>query len=110
MSTVQNTQNYFNKQFQSLTMITQLELWIADGVSVILVSPCPPGSGGRLPNGQIEPSSEVRKTCVVTMVLSVEERMCTEIFIALYKNNLDLKHQKFSYCFMLPLGYRSTSS
>jgi hypothetical protein len=38
MITVQkNTQEYF-KQFQSLTMITQLELGITDGVSVSLVS------------------------------------------------------------------------
>jgi hypothetical protein len=35
-----NTQKYF-KQFQSLTMITQLELGITDGVSVSLVSPLP---------------------------------------------------------------------
>jgi hypothetical protein len=33
-----NTQKYF-KQFQSLTMITYLELGITDGVSVSLVSP-----------------------------------------------------------------------
>jgi hypothetical protein len=31
---------------------------------------CPPGPGGRLPSSEIEPSSEARKTCVVTMVLS----------------------------------------
>jgi hypothetical protein len=30
---------YYFKQFQSLTMITQLELGITDGVSVSLVSP-----------------------------------------------------------------------
>jgi hypothetical protein len=35
---------------------------------------CPPGPGGRLPSSQIEPSSEARKTCVVIMVLPVEER------------------------------------
>jgi len=29
------------KQFQSRTMVTQLELGITDGVSVSLVSPCP---------------------------------------------------------------------
>jgi hypothetical protein len=33
-----NTQKYL-KQFQSLTMITYLELGITDGVSVSLVSP-----------------------------------------------------------------------
>jgi hypothetical protein len=38
MITEQNTQKYF-KQFQSLTMITELELGITDGVSVSLVSP-----------------------------------------------------------------------
>jgi hypothetical protein len=37
MITVQKKQKYF-KQFQSLTLITQLELWITDGVSVSLVS------------------------------------------------------------------------
>jgi hypothetical protein len=35
-----NTQKYF-KQFQSLVMITKLELGIIDGVSVSLVSPWP---------------------------------------------------------------------
>jgi hypothetical protein len=39
MITVQNTQKYtYVKQFQSLTMITYLGLWITDGVSVSLVS------------------------------------------------------------------------
>jgi hypothetical protein len=37
MITAQKTQKYF-KQFQSLTMITLLELGITDGVSVSLVS------------------------------------------------------------------------
>ena len=37
-----------------------------------LVSPL--GPGGRLPSSKIGPSSEVRKTCVVIMMLSVEER------------------------------------
>jgi hypothetical protein len=32
-----------------------------------------PGPGGWLPSSQIEPSSEARKTCVVIMMLSVEE-------------------------------------
>jgi len=33
-----------------------------------------PGPGGQLPSSQIEPSSEARKTRVVIMMLSVEER------------------------------------
>jgi hypothetical protein len=40
ITTVQNTQKYF-KKFQSLTMITELESGIADGVSVSVVSPWP---------------------------------------------------------------------
>jgi hypothetical protein len=40
MVRVQKTQKYF-KQFKSLTMITQLELGMTDGVSVSLVSPWP---------------------------------------------------------------------
>jgi hypothetical protein len=38
-------------------MITWLELWITDAVSVSLVSP---GHGGLLPSSQIEPTSEVK--------------------------------------------------
>jgi len=34
-----------------------------------------PGPGGWLPSSQIEPSSEARKTCVVIMMLSVEEHI-----------------------------------
>jgi hypothetical protein len=40
MITVKNTQKYV-KQFQSLTMITWLELGITDGVSASLVFPWP---------------------------------------------------------------------
>jgi hypothetical protein len=60
MIIVQEHEKYF-KQFQSLTMISLLELGIIDGVSVSLVSPWPWRSATK----QIEPSSEARKTCVV---------------------------------------------
>jgi hypothetical protein len=49
MITVQNTQKYF-KQFQSLTVITCLELGMTDGVSVSLVSPWPWWSAAKLSN------------------------------------------------------------
>jgi hypothetical protein len=49
-------------------------------VAVIPIYQCPPSPGGRLPSSQIEPSSEVRKTCALIMVLSVEDR-CTENFL-----------------------------
>jgi hypothetical protein len=65
MITVQTTQKYF-KQFQSITMITQLELGITDGVSVRLVSPWPWRSAAK-------PISEARKTCIVII-------RCTETF------------------------------
>jgi hypothetical protein len=39
MITVQKNEQKYFKQFQSLTMITWLELGITDGVSVSLVSP-----------------------------------------------------------------------
>jgi hypothetical protein len=51
MIEVKNTQKYF-KQFQSLTIITYLELGITDGVSVSLVSSWPWRSAGK----QIEPN------------------------------------------------------
>jgi hypothetical protein len=41
MIIVQKTPQKYFKQFQSLTMITYLELGIADGVSVSLVAPWP---------------------------------------------------------------------
>jgi hypothetical protein len=56
------------KQFQSLTMITYLELRITDGVSVSLVSP---GPGGRLPSIHIEASIEARNKCVVIMIIII---------------------------------------
>jgi hypothetical protein len=45
---------------------------------------CPPGPGGRLSSSQIEPGSAANRTCAVIMVLSVEERMCTDFLIILY--------------------------
>jgi hypothetical protein len=80
-------QNYF-KQFQSLAIITWLELGITDGVSVSLVSPWPWRSAVK----QIERSNEARKTTVVINVLSGEERkfakLHREFLIALYKTEM----------------------
>jgi hypothetical protein len=76
MIIVQKHEQYF-KQFQSLNMITLLELGIIDGVSVSLVSPWP----WRSTTKQNEPSSQARKTCVVII-------RCTENFWSPCPGNL----------------------
>jgi predicted nucleic acid binding AN1-type Zn finger protein len=89
-----NTQHYF-KQFQSLTMITQLELAITDGVSVSLASPWPWRSAAKQSDWA---SSEARKTCFVIMVLSVEERtflVHRDFLITLYvRSNIEARSSK----------------